>query len=760
MKGQATISIVYMSVGILIALVIMYFLYSYLTSSSLETITSPFVITNFILNDFQEQTAGSCSFAISFEANQNINLGSIHAGFLLSNGDYLYPSYANYTQTTSFINAGQYLYYLKPKYVGWSGYNGTVCKFLSTAITSKSNYITGMTRIIDNKTKIFQRFTGNVEFLVNTPNTNPKDIYGDSVIGITATHNLGVIIIKGITNSTFSEQTTPGTYIYLPAGKYKIEYTNEGSSAVFLEWSSDGGILIQNYTLSVTNMTVINNGEIVIDNTLSIIPPANFNITENQTQTLVGNKVKVTADYISGYYTFYVNEAPYSSCTDTLNKTCIITESSSGTYNITASYKSSTIYGVSNKLQELFYSPLSVSLAGSYSQQTSSVTLLATTSGGYGTPSYSFYYGNGTAINGCQNISSSTCVFNQYIKGIPIQIQNSASQNFDGSNGAQVYLTPTINSSLSPIGEDRFFEGSTELYSWCEANCNTNNPDVWVNIPGGIGAGQTIAITLNESIEKTEGYTVTVSDSAGTNSATTSVNEYSKQYSDFTGHMGNSSINNDIGKVMNPGILYQYYYQGTANPSNYPNKTKIYKASVLQGTQINTIGLTYTANTNPYYTSVNGSTEDVNGQNEPYVVINYQDGYSGGQAFNSTAVPNGEDSYVAKVEGFVSVTQAGTIFYTEDDDGNMLNMSNYGITDSYENWLYNPTTYINDWTGQGATLETASPPVNSGVYRFDNVFMSWDTPSGSQFSLWSNYLVNYYSPTPYPDNIAPTITYN
>ena len=766
MKAQSSITnVLYISIGIVITLIVIYFLYSYLINSSLETITSPFVISNFILNDFQEQTSGSCSFAISFDANQNINLASIDAGFLLSNGEYLYPSYSNYTQTTNFINAGQYLYYLKPT-VGWFGYNGSVCKFLSTAITSKSNYIIGMTRVIDNKTKIFQRFTGNVEFLVNTPNTNPQDIYGDSVIGITATHNLGVVIIKGITNSTFSEDTTPGTYIYLPIGKYQITYTSEGSGAIFLEWDSDGGVLIQNPQYQQTNMTIINNGQIIIDNTLSIIPPVNFNITENQTETLVGNKVNVTADYVSGYYTFYVNKLPYSGCADTQNKTCIITESSPGTYNITASYKSSTVYGVSNKLQDLFYSPFSVSLIGSYSQSTSTVVLSATASGGYGAITYSFYYSNGTAINGCQDISSSTCSFTQTIQGgIPIQIKNSASQNFDGTNGAQLYLTPNMNSLAfsSPIGEDRFFEGSTELYSWCEANCNTNNPDVWVNIPGGIGAGSTVTITLNGTIEKAEGYKVSAFDSSGTTSNTASINEYSKSYSDFSGHMGSSSQNNNIGEVMNPGILYQYYYQGTGNPPTFPNKINIYEASVLQGTQIrNTTtnsSFIYTALTNPYYTQISGTTEDVYGNNEPYVVINYQDGYSGGQSFNSTAVPNGQDSYVAKVEGFVSVTQSGTIFYTEDDDGNILNMSNYGITNSYENWLYNPTTYINDWQGQPATLETASPPVNPGVYRFDNVFISWDTPSGSQFSLWSNYLVNYYSPTPYPDNIAPTIKY-
>ncbi len=433
MKAQSSITnVLYISIGIVITLIVIYFLYSYLINSSLETITSPFVISNFILNNFQEQTSGSCSFAISFDANQNINLASIDAGFLLSNGEYLYPSYGNYTQTTSFINAGQYLYYLKPT-VGWFGYNGSVCKFLSTAITSKSNYIIGMTKIIDNKTKIFQRFTGNVEFLVNTPNTNPQDIYGDSVIGITATHNLGVVIIKGITNSTFSEDTTPGTYIYLPIGKYQITYTSEGSGAIFLEWDSDGGVLIQNPQYQQTNMTIINNGQIIIDNTLSIIPPVNFNITENQTETLVGNKVNVTADYVSGYYTFYVNKLPYSGCVDTQSKTCIITESSPGTYNITASYKSSTVYGVSNTLQEVYFYPFAyMSIQNTQSIATSSPFQQEIIFDANNYRQYeSANLGNIRIVNsqnqqvnfwcesGCYNSSTRTIIFMDIVNGIP-----------------------------------------------------------------------------------------------------------------------------------------------------------------------------------------------------------------------------------------------------------------------------------------------------------------------------------------------------
>ena len=544
MKGQSEINLIYISVGILITMVVIYFLYGYLTNSPLETITSPFVISNFILNNFQEQIPGSCSFSISFTANQNLNLSLINAGFLLSNGEYLYPDYKNYTSTISFINSGQYLYYLNPK-PGWAGYNKSVCSFLSSSIISKTNYITGMTRIIANKTKIFQRFAGNIQFLVNTPNTNPQDIYGDSVIGITATHNLGAVIIKGITNSTFSEETSPGTYIYLPEGKYTVFYTSEGSGSIFLLWNSVGGISIQSPQLNETNMTIINNGEIIIDNTLSLIPPANFNITENQTETLIGNKVNVTADYVSGYYTFYVNKLPYSGCVNTQNKSCVITESSPGTYNITASYKSSTVNGVSNKLQETFNVPIyHFSITENQTKTLSGNSVNITIKNVL--ENYTFYV-DGIPYSGCTHVESKTCIITESSPGT---YNISASYNSSTSNGVSntiqeifyvypfLYITIQNTQSIatsSPFQQEIIFdannytqyESSTlgnirilnsqnkQVNFWCESGCyNTSTrTTIFVKLPNGISALASKQYKL-EFLNKSIGYNGTTAGEA------------------------------------------------------------------------------------------------------------------------------------------------------------------------------------------------------------------------------------------------------
>ncbi len=48
------------------------------------------------------------------------------------------------------------------------------------------------------------------------------------------------------------------------------------------------------------------------------------------------------------------------------------------------------------------------------------------------------------------------------------------------------------------LGNIRFYQGSTELYSWCESGCNSNSQNAvfWVKIPGGIGADSSEAVTM------------------------------------------------------------------------------------------------------------------------------------------------------------------------------------------------------------------------------------------------------------------------
>ncbi|MEM4114520.1 MAG: LamG domain-containing protein [Saccharolobus sp.] len=770
MKLQTSIqTIIFFALIITLALIIIAFLYSYLSLTPLSTTTFPFVISQLDIYNFTETTQGSCSLAISFIANQNINLVKEDVGFMLSNGDYLYPSYTNYSISTSVLPDGEYLYDLAPKQ-GFYGYNVSVCSFMSKASETKNNYVIGITRIINGRTRIVQTFLNKIEFLVNTPNTNPSAVFNKNIIGTAATHNVGAILITGTYNNTqIAITAVPGEYVYLPTGNYSIEYLSEGSPAIFLMWQSEGGLSIQNPVSQATNMTVINNGELLVDNYLSLAPPQEFTIVENQTYTEVSKNVNVTALYYQGYYTFYVNNIPYKSCIDIQSRTCFITETTAGTYNITATFKNATSYAVSNLLQETFYNPLTVTLSGSYSSGT--VQLTADASGGYGPLTYSFYYSNGTAISNCQNTASSTCSFSMPIKtSIPITIKNPAPIAFDGPNGAQVYLTPNLKSLgiSSPISNDRFFEGSTELYAWCESNCSTNIPDVWVNIPGGINAQQTITISLNYSVSKQVGFYVIATDSSGNAKNSTTVNTVSASYSTWGTHMGNKTIDNDIAEVMNPGLAYNTYFDSSGDVGwDTETISPLYFASLIYGTNLGSIYGSSVAQQTYTYSSGIGNSQSVDYNNngcvtEQNVLFNSQYGYScGSSSFYGVNGNGGTNSWFIKAIGWIVVPSGSSaLCYATIDDGMDVGVTN-SATSGTINWLgniTNQTNILSEYYGHSDVGFTCSSPF-SGVERIEIIFGNFIS-NQAYLGFFTNNQVYYYSPTPYPDNMAPIITYN
>ncbi len=53
------------------------------------------------------------------------------------------------------------------------------------------------------------------------------------------------------------------------------------------------------------------------------------------------------------------------------------------------------------------------------------------------------------------------------------------------------------SSEAANLGNIRFYQGSSELYSWCESGCSNASTDAvfWVKLPGGIGASSSESIT-------------------------------------------------------------------------------------------------------------------------------------------------------------------------------------------------------------------------------------------------------------------------
>jgi len=191
-----------------------------------------------------------------------------------------------------------------------------------------------------------------------------------------------------------------------------------------------------------------------------------------------------------------------------------------------------------------------------------------------------------------------------------------------------------------------------------------------------------------------------------------------------------------------PGLEYQIYYDN--NEWYAPPQNLVYSASLSSGTSFSANGQTWTASTEPFFTALEGTTQNVNGKNETYVIDNLQSGYQGGSAFPNPPVSNGNNSYAIKEIGYAVVTQT-TTFKVQDDDGAVIGIVPYSATFSPETaWLggtSNPGNLINYWEGP---ITNSSRTVNPGIYAIE-----YDYYNGgllAYFSLWSNSSVLYYHP--------------
>ena len=205
------------------------------------------------------------------------------------------------------------------------------------------------------------------------------------------------------------------------------------------------------------------------------------------------------------------------------------------------------------------------------------------------------------------------------------------------------------------------------------------------------------------------------------------------------------------------GLIYQIYYDN--NQWFQPPQNLVYSASLSPGTSFSAYGQTWTASTPPFTTAFEGTTQNVNGQTQPYVINNLQVSYSGGESFPNPPVSNGWNSYAIKEIGYAVVTQP-TTFYVDIDDGGILGIVPYSNMFTPEtSWLggtSNPANLINQWHGEGAT-EYSSPQVQPGVYLIEYDWFNGGGPA--YFSLWSNNPVYYYHPVLLNTGQSVTLSY-
>ena len=286
-----------------------------------------------------------------------------------------------------------------------------------------------------------------------------------------------------------------------------------------------------------------------------------------------------------------------------------------------------------------------------------------------------------------------------------------------------------------------FYQNGTVLPSWLESgNSNTvSNTVYWLNLTG----------NLLPAFSSNYIYIGFVPES-NTLMNGNNIGE-AAQLSSTYGQYDN------IANIMDSGLLYQLYFDSSGTCNNAGYQGQVYYTPILNGITINSC-TTFVSSTPPFTTPNTPFTSNVDGTVRGNVILNYQEGYSGGAAYPNPPISNNADSWILKAIGFVQTPNSAVTFSEETDDGMTIGYSSSG-NDSTVQWLggtSNPNNIASSWVAQGAAIYsgTASTP---GDYRLESDY--FEDGGGAYTALWSNSLVNYYHPATPPNDIMPNVNF-
>ena len=282
--------------------------------------------------------------------------------------------------------------------------------------------------------------------------------------------------------------------------------------------------------------------------------------------------------------------------------------------------------------------------------------------------------------------------------------------------------------------------GVANNVQYASPGASSTDTTYWVKLNAGMPANSQSVIDINFYPKP---------DSVFNNQNTGEAPQFSAVYDQY----------NNIGNVMSPGLMYQIYYNSslTCDSTNY--QTQLYTAEI--GNNVIVPGCDYFASsTVPFTTSLQGTSQDVDGTTEPNVIINYQAGYSGGAAYPNPPVSNTGTSWLIKAIGWVSIPQSTTSTFSEtSDDGITLSSgTNIGGSNGVA-WLggaSSPNNLISEWHTEGATTYT-SGSVSAGTYRLELDY--FEDGGGSYTALWSSGAVDYYHAAYPPNGVMPSVNF-
>lgn len=330
---------------------------------------------------------------------------------------------------------------------------------------------------------------------------------------------------------------------------------------------------------------------------------------------------------------------------------------------------------------------------------------------------------------------------------VPITLTNSQSTGTGSSFQQMITVTSSsysqyINSGWSnveftynaPAGS-----GGTALQAWIESGASNtaSSTVVWVNIPAGIAANANAVVYMNfvsGNVMSASGPTGEASQLSGT-------------YGEY----------DNIAQVMASGLEYQVYYYSGSTCSSASYQDQLYAATLANSVTISGCA-SFVSSTAPFTTSGTGSTQNVDGTNENYVVLNLQEGDSGGSAYPDPPVADNAYSWQIKTIGWAEVPSS-TTFYVETDDGTAVGDAPSGTSGTTSDWLggsSNPNNIVSSWTTQSAA-EYSGTVSTAGAYRIEDDY--FEDGGEAYTALWSSQSISYYHANFPPNGVMPSASF-
>ncbi|MDE1865401.1 MAG: hypothetical protein KGH94_02045 [Candidatus Micrarchaeota archaeon] len=225
------------------------------------------------------------------------------------------------------------------------------------------------------------------------------------------------------------------------------------------------------------------------DNSIaSVASPSNYILVAANSQNINSNFCG-----FAGMISYYLN--PFGSAP---TKPALIYGYSAGTYvNITLTNSQSSSVAT-NFQQMIYFNPTNTAYTPYEASDLGNIR---------------FYQGSNQLYSwcesGCNTISSTNAVFWVKVPSfsnikVPVTLTNSNSVSGTGNSfQQQIFFNPQntlyLSNEANDLGNIRFYQGTQELYSWCESGCNTissTNAIFWVLLPSGIPASNSVIVNM------------------------------------------------------------------------------------------------------------------------------------------------------------------------------------------------------------------------------------------------------------------------